>query len=97
MNMNIDTNIDTKKWLMDNFNFYEEIYEHREGYCLEFCLKNETKEFIDLCYEYNIPFTFYPEYKIAIAIHHVKLLIEKIYWNNIDTPVKKPSVASLLL
>lgn len=71
-----------KKWLNSKYNFYEDIFEFNESYCLEFCLKEEVKEFIDLCYNLNIPFTFYPSYKIAIQKIHVKKLIELIENSN---------------
>ncbi|WP_141705194.1 MULTISPECIES: hypothetical protein [Methanobacterium] len=68
--------MDKKKWLNERYTFYEEIFEFRESYCLEFCLKEDLKEFIDSCFNLNIPFTFYPQYKIAIQKVHLKKLIE---------------------
>lgn len=68
--------MDMKKWLNDRYIFYEEIFEFKEAYCLEFCLKEDLKEFINLCFNLNIPFTFYPQYKIAIQKIHLKKLIE---------------------
>lgn len=68
--------MDMKKWLNDRYMFYEEIYQFNESYCLEFCLKEDLKEFIDSCFSLNIPFTFYPGYKIAIQEIHLKSLIE---------------------
>lgn len=68
--------MDLKKWLNDKYMFYDEIFEFKESYCLEFCLKEDLKEFIDLCYNLNIPFTFYPMYKVAIQKIHLKELIK---------------------
>jgi len=70
--------MDMKKWLNEKYIFYEEIFEFNESYCLEFCIKEDLKEFIDLCFNLNIPFTFYPMYKIAIQKTHLKNLIESI-------------------
>lgn len=69
--MNISENSrDMKKWLNDRYTFYEEIFEFGESYCLEFCLKEDLNEFIDSCFNLNIPFTFYPQYKIAFFNQH---------------------------
>ncbi len=70
-------NIDIKKWVNEKYILYEEIFEFKECYCLEFCIKKDLKKFIDTCLKHNVPFTFYPEYKIAICIEHLKLLITK--------------------
>lgn len=68
--------MDIKRWLNERYTFYEEIFEFKESYCLEFCLKEDLKEFIDLSFSLNIPFTFYPQYKIAIQKVHLKKLVE---------------------
>ena len=73
----VTENMDMKKWLNNRYTFYEEIFEFKGTYCLEFCLKEDLKEFIDLCFNLNIPYTFYPEYKVAICVEHLKLLIKK--------------------
>ncbi|KZX16339.1 hypothetical protein MBCUT_08910 [Methanobrevibacter cuticularis] len=70
--------MDTKKWLENRYIFFEEIYEYEEIYCLEFCLKEDIGEFIKICYRFNVPFTFYSEYKIAIEKIHVESLIDNI-------------------
>jgi len=74
--------MDIKKWLNDRYTFYEEIFEFKESYCLDFCLKEDLKEFIDLSFGLNIPFTFYPQYKIAIQKVHLKKLIELVEKKN---------------
>lgn len=74
--------MDMQEWLHNNYSFYEEIFEFGESYCLEFCLKEELKQFIDLCFNMDIPFTFYPSYKIAIQKKHLKILMEMISSND---------------
>lgn len=68
--------MDMKKWLNNRYTFYEEIFEFKDAYCLEFCIKEDLKRFIGLCFNLNIPFTFYPQYKIAIQKVHLKKFIE---------------------
>lgn len=70
--------MDMKNWLNERYTFFEEIFEFNESYCLEFCLKEDLKEFIDLCFNLDVPFTFYPSYKIAIHKNHLKSLINII-------------------
>ncbi len=70
--------MDTKKWLNDRYLFYEDIFEFKESYCLEFCLKEDLKDFVDLCFDLSIPFTCYPNYKLAITRKHLIKLIELV-------------------
>ena len=52
--------MDYKKWLLDNYTFFEDIVEF-EGSCfLEFCLKEEAISFVKLCCDVEVPFTYYP-------------------------------------
>jgi hypothetical protein len=70
--------MDMKNWLNERYTFFEEIFEFNESYCLEFCLKEDLKEFIDLCFNLNVPFTFYPSYKLAIQKNDLKNLLAKL-------------------
>lgn len=73
--------MDYKKWLLDNYTFFEEIVEF-EGSCyLEFCLKEEAISFVKLCSDIEVPFSYYPPYGIAIEISHLKNLIKKCEMN----------------
>ena len=66
-----------KKWLLDNYTFFEDIVEF-EGSCfLEFCLKEEAISFVKLCSDIEVPFSYYPPYGIAIEISHLENLIKK--------------------
>jgi len=86
--------MDLKKWLSDQYTFYEEIFEFNDSYCLEFCLKEELKEFIDSCFNLNIPFTFYPEYKIAIKKSHLKCFIGILEPENQKKVIRDPQLSS---
>ena len=70
--------IDTKKWLLDNFTFFEEIFEGEDQYYLEFCLHEEACAFVRLCCRHNIPFAYFPPYEIVIMIGYLKSLIDKV-------------------
>ena len=67
--------IDYEKWLLDNYTFYEDIFEDDGSCYLEFCLKEEAISFISLCSEIEVPFTYCPPYGVAISILHLKNLI----------------------
>ena len=69
--------MDTKKWLLDNFTFFEEIFEAEGQYYLEFCLQEEACTFVKLCCKNNIPFAYYPPYDLAIEIKYLESLIMK--------------------
>ena len=69
--------MDYKKWLLDNYTFFEDMIEF-EGSCfLEFCLKEEAVSFVKLCCDVEVPFSYYPPYGIAIEISHLENLIKK--------------------
>ena len=70
-------NVDAKKWLLDNYTFFDDIFEDDGMYYLEFCLKEDALSVIALCCKHNVPFAFRPPYGIAIAIVHVEMLIRK--------------------
>lgn len=70
--------MDCKKWLLDNYTFFEEIFEDDGSYYLEFCLREEAFSFVKSCCTRNIPFAYFPPYGIAIQIGYLKVLIEKI-------------------
>ncbi|MDR0912689.1 MAG: hypothetical protein LBM96_08855 [Methanobrevibacter sp.] len=70
--------MDTKKWLMDRYNFFEEIFEHDGYYYLDFCLKEDACSFVDLCIFNDIRFTYSPPYSLIININLLKFLIKKI-------------------
>lgn len=76
--------MNTKKWLEDRYTFFEEILEYEESYYLEFCLKEESWDFVKLCSYNDIAFTYRPPYGVAIEISYLKILIQKID-NNIFT------------
>ena len=69
--------MDYKKWLLDNYTFFEDIVEFDGSCFLEFCLKEEALSFVKLCSDIEVPFTYYPPYGIAIEISHLKNLIKK--------------------
>lgn len=66
-----------KKWILDNYTFFNEIFEHDGMYYLEFCLKEDAVSFIKLCCKHNTPFTFRPPYGVAVKIVHVEMLMKK--------------------
>ena len=70
-------NVDSKKWLLDNYIFFEDILEREGKYYLQFCLKEDAVSFIKLCCKHNIQFTFRPLYGIAVKVAHVEMLIRK--------------------
>lgn len=69
--------IDAKKWLLDNYTFFDDIFEYDEMYYLEFCLKEHAISFVKLCCKHNITFTYLPPYDVVIAIVQVKMLMRK--------------------
>jgi len=69
--------MDYKKWLLDNYTFFEDIVEFEGSYFLEFCLKEEAISFVKLCCDVEVPFSYYPPYGIAIEISHLENLIKK--------------------
>ena len=69
--------MDTKKWLLDNYTFFEDIFEFDGSYFLEFCLKEEAISFVKLCCDVEVPFSYYPPYGLAIEIPYLENLIEK--------------------
>lgn len=86
--------MDYKKWLKERYVFYEEIFEFNDSYCLEFCLKEDLKEFIDLCFNLNIPFTFYPAYKVAVTKTHLKCFIEILESEEQKKVIHDPQLSS---
>ena len=69
--------MDYKKWLLERYTFYEEIFEYEGSYYLEFCLKGEAMSFVKLCCDIEIPFSYYPPYGVAIEIRNLKNLIKR--------------------
>lgn len=69
--------MDYKKWLLDNYTFFEDIVEFEGSYFLEFCLKEDAICFVKLCCDVEVPFSYYPPYGIAIEISHLENLIKK--------------------
>lgn len=70
-------NLNGKKWLLDHYTFFDDIFEYDGSYYLEFCLNEEACSFIKLCCKYTIPFAHFPPYAIAIDISNLDLLIKK--------------------
>lgn len=66
-----------KKWLLENYTFFEDIVEFNGSCFLEFCLKEEAISFVKLCSDIEVPFSYYPPYGIAIEISHLENLIKK--------------------
>lgn len=63
-------------WLSEKYVFWE-VFQANNTYFIEFCLRENLKECIDSCYKHNIPYTFYPEYKMAIKEENLSLLMKK--------------------
>lgn len=66
-----------KKWVTDNWPV-EEIELISNTYYISFWLKEDLKNFIDKCFEHDIPMTFSPPYAVAIPKYKLKLLMKKI-------------------
>ena len=69
--------MDYKKWLLDNYTFFEDIFEFEKSCFLEFCLKEEALSFVKLCCDIEVPFSYYPPYGVDIEISHLENLIKK--------------------
>ena len=46
--------MDYKKWLLDNYTFFEDIVEFEGSYFLEFCLKEDAICFVKLCCDVEV-------------------------------------------
>lgn len=71
----MDDIIDCKQWLLDNYTFFDDIFEYEGSYYLDFCLREEAFSFVKLCSEKIVPFSYYPPYNIAIEISSLRVLI----------------------
>lgn len=88
------TKMNPKKWLKNKYIFYEDIFEYDGGYYLNFCLKEDAQNLINLCIKYDIPFTYKPPYALTLRISHLKILIKKIKFNekNINYNLQESSL-----
>lgn len=69
--------MDSIEWLSNRFVMWD-LFVDEGTVCADFCLKEDLKSFLEECFKYNIPYTFYPEYQLAIDLPHLGLLIKKI-------------------
>lgn len=87
--------MNTKNWLNNKYTFFEDILEHDDYYLLNFCLKEDSLDFINLCHENDISFSFKPPYGIVIKVSYLDVLIEKI--NNNNSTTISPKLVELYL
>jgi hypothetical protein len=65
------------KWFTDKY-LTDDLLIEEKTVCINFYIQEDLKKCLDDCLKFNIPYTFFPKYKMALFLSHLQLLKKKI-------------------